>query len=1056
MKNLYNARNLMITLAFGLLFSSFSSTCFAQVKLSKTSSETIQMVNPITYSQAVTQVPTPITGPVQISPDSPQFIQRFGLDRSAPLTQKEVRLPETRRSENEFPEGSLPIEDFRMKSGSSLTAIPCNDAPIGTADLYVTGNDQSLAIAAPGFLTNDADLQGEALTATAIVDYVDNGALVAFPDGSFTYTPNPGFVGTDQFQYIMRDASFNSSEPVTVNIEVRVSGNRAPIGSDDSFGALAGAILNIAAPGFLSNDIDQDGDVVTATLIADNVDHGSLVAFPDGSFTYTPTPGFLGTDQFQYKMRDSEFNESDAVTVTIQVLEGNRNPVGTDDLFGVVINTSLTIPAPGFLINDSDPDGDALTAILIADNVDNGTLIAFPDGSFTYTPTSGFLGTDQFQYKMRDSEFNESEPITVTIEVIDTGVLPVGFDDHFKTSDGNNLSVAAPGFLLNDIDQNGEALTAILILDNVDYGTLAAFADGSFTYTSNPGFVGTDQFQYQMRDASLNESAPITVTIEVSAAYNRIPVGTNDLYAALSNTTLTITSPGFLSNDIDQDGDIITATLIADNVDNGTLAAFADGSFVYTPNPGFTGTDQFQYIMRDALFNESEPVTVTIEVYEGNRNPSGTNDVFAVVKNTTLNIAVAGFLVNDYDPDGDVLTATLIVDNVDHGSLSAFADGSFVYNPEPDFTGTDQFQYQMQDSKSNSSEPVTVTLEVVGPNLPPVAAANNLLAECAGPSGTLVTLDGSGSVDPEGGDLTYTWYENLIIIAGPVSTPASDVIFTTGFHQVSLIVEDGCGQTSQTDITVTIEDTAGPLVEAAFLTTVMPNNFEISCSSEDVCSAIASSVSVIRIPDLTNPTVTLKNSKNYSLVIDMEKNTVEVKAPDADVFWSMILSNEGVIVNDGQVIVAKNGKNKYKFSFDATGNLISVEGEVVTLRCTAVDSNGNTSESEAILPPDLYKSVIGDNTYSDGQGFAGWYRNYPNPFTRQTTIEYRLENPAFVNIAIFDQSGRMVEKLVNKQMPEGVNTIVWDAKQNKPGVYYYRIESGENHVTEKIILIRQY
>jgi hypothetical protein len=248
---------------------------------------------------------------------------------------------------------------------------------------------------------------------------VDHGVLTAFADGSFTYTPTAGFVGIDGFSYRMRDASSNISDPVPVTIEVLPAANRTPFGTPDAYTMLADRTLSVAASGFLANDIDPDGEVITAVSIQDNVDHGALAAFTDGSFTYTPNAGFAGTDSFSYRMRDASNHFSDPIIVTIDVHAGNRPPIGLPDLYAVVMNTSLTIAAPGFLANDLDLDGDVITAVSIADNVDHGVLAAFSDGSFTYTPTAGFSGTDSFAYRMRDAANHISDPVPVTINVID-------------------------------------------------------------------------------------------------------------------------------------------------------------------------------------------------------------------------------------------------------------------------------------------------------------------------------------------------------------------------------------------------------------------------------------------------------------------------------------------------------------------------------------------------------------------------------------------------------------------------------------------------------------
>jgi hypothetical protein len=164
---------------------------------------------------------------------------------------------------------------------------------------------------------------------------------------------------------------------------------------------------------------------LTAIAILDNVDSGTLAAFPSGSFQYTPNAGFTGTDTFEYEMRDASGHTATAV-VTIEVVEGNRTPIALNDAYGVAAGTTLSIAAPGFLSNDIDLDGEELTAVAILDNVDNGTLSAFPSGSFQYTPNAGFTGTDAFEYQMRDESGNMATAV-VTIEVV-LDYIPVVVD----------------------------------------------------------------------------------------------------------------------------------------------------------------------------------------------------------------------------------------------------------------------------------------------------------------------------------------------------------------------------------------------------------------------------------------------------------------------------------------------------------------------------------------------------------------------------------------------------------------------------------------------------
>ena len=206
----------------------------------------------------------------------------------------------------------------------------------------------------------------------------------------------------------------NSNDPlnsrVTVPLTMTVLPNGIPVAADDSYSTGQDAALTVAAPGVLGNDVDGDGDTLTAVLDSD-VSDGTLALSADGSFTYTPDTGFTGTDSFTYHANDGT-DDSNVATVTITV---NAAPVAADDAYTVDQDTMLAAAAPGVLDNDSDADGDALTAVLDTD-VSNGTLILNADGSFDYTPDAGFTGTDSFTYHANDGT-DDSNVATVTITV---------------------------------------------------------------------------------------------------------------------------------------------------------------------------------------------------------------------------------------------------------------------------------------------------------------------------------------------------------------------------------------------------------------------------------------------------------------------------------------------------------------------------------------------------------------------------------------------------------------------------------------------------------------
>ncbi|MCA9977588.1 MAG: cadherin-like domain-containing protein, partial [Anaerolineales bacterium] len=102
------------------------------------------------------------------------------------------------------------------------------------------------------------------------------------------------------------------------------------------------------------------------------------------------------------------------VTITVEVIL-NYPPVAANDTYSITPNTTLTVPAPGLLSNDTDAEGDPLTAVWVS-SPSHGTLNLNADGSFTYTPNAGFTGNDSFKYKANDGS-NYSYVATVTITV---------------------------------------------------------------------------------------------------------------------------------------------------------------------------------------------------------------------------------------------------------------------------------------------------------------------------------------------------------------------------------------------------------------------------------------------------------------------------------------------------------------------------------------------------------------------------------------------------------------------------------------------------------------
>ncbi|MGV7226025.1 MAG: tandem-95 repeat protein [Nitrosopumilus sp.] len=275
--------------------------------------------------------------------------------------------------------------------------------------------------------------------------------------------------------------------------------NSAPVADDDVFSTPEDTTLIVSSPGVLDGDIDADGDILSAILDLPTI-FGTLTLNSDGSFEYAPNPDFNGDDEFTYHANDG-IVDSNVATASIEVTPVNDPPIADDNSFVIDEDTSLNDSVTG-----SDIDGDLLTFAKATDPA-NGMISVTPSGAFTYTPNADYNGSDSFTFVSNDGMVN-SAPATISIEVTPVNDPPVADDAFFNTKEDTSLNDSVTG---SDVD--GDLLTFAKATDPAD-GIVSVNSDGTFTYTPNFGFVGTDIFEFTTNDGQV-DSASATVAVTV-------------------------------------------------------------------------------------------------------------------------------------------------------------------------------------------------------------------------------------------------------------------------------------------------------------------------------------------------------------------------------------------------------------------------------------------------------------------------------------------------------------------------------------------------------------
>jgi VCBS repeat-containing protein len=229
-----------------------------------------------------------------------------------------------------------------------------------------------------------------------------------------------------------------SFHPQLEHLEARELLNAAPIALNDAYTTSVNATLTVAVgAGVLANDTDPEGQVLRANLVSRPA-HGKVTLKSDGSFVYTPTAGYTGTDTFTYRAGDGR-KISPAATVTITVKPVNRAPAAVGDLFQVDEGKSV---AGNVLANDADPDGDPLSAVLLA-GPSHGNLTLNANGAFSYTPTAGYHGGDSFTYQAKDPSGAASvASVSITVNpVYDFSAVAARLEDSVSSGKLTGVSL---------------------------------------------------------------------------------------------------------------------------------------------------------------------------------------------------------------------------------------------------------------------------------------------------------------------------------------------------------------------------------------------------------------------------------------------------------------------------------------------------------------------------------------------------------------------------------------------------------------------------------------
>ncbi|MEY3896454.1 MAG: hypothetical protein RLZZ214_1974, partial [Verrucomicrobiota bacterium] len=460
----------------------------------------------------------------------------------------------------------------------SITVSPVNDAPVAVSKTVTTNKNTQLPI-----LLGGSDQDSFTLSYTVVTQPTSGTLLGTAPN--LTYSPAANFVGTDRFTYRVRDGALDSAvATITINVAQTTTTNTAPVALAQALTVPEDAALNVMLGG-------SDAENSPLTFSVTKAPTKGVLSGTPPNLRYTPTADYYGTDSFAFIANDGSLNSA-AATISITVSSVNDAPAAVSKTVATSRNTALAV-----LLQGTDKEASALTYTVVTQPA-SGTLRGTAP-NLTYTPTTNFVGSDKFTYRVRDGASN-SAVATITITVAQAALpptAPVATPKAWTVTEDTS-----PNLVLTGTDANSDPLTFSVVSGPAN-GVLTG-APPNLKYTPAADYNGGDSFTFITNDGSLN-SSPAVISITVS------PVNDAPLAVSQTLTTDNATSLAILLSGSDKESSDLTYTVVA-NPTSGTLLGTVP-NLTYIPAANFVGTDEFTFRTNDGA-GDSAAATVSIDI----------------------------------------------------------------------------------------------------------------------------------------------------------------------------------------------------------------------------------------------------------------------------------------------------------------------------------------------------------------------------------------------------------------------------------------------------------
>ncbi|MDH5933672.1 tandem-95 repeat protein [Vibrio splendidus] len=593
---------------------------------------------------------------------------------------------------------------------AGIEVLAVNDGPESEEVKLTTAEDNTILITQDMLLAQATDIDNTAdeLSASGLQIDPSLGELLDNEDGTWSFTPNENFNGDVPMTFNVSDGQETISVDGNIDVTPVNDAPEAPMiemqGEED--------VVMVIDPAYIADQVtDLDGDEISIESITVRAPaNATLTQQPDGMYHLVTTQDFNGLVELGYQATDGE--EVVDGSLNVDVIPVNDAPFNVGNAMMTTDEDGAFTFDAGDLMNlfgDIDTADLVVSRIITADGEDGGDVTDNGDGTWTFTPTGDFAGVSDLQVVVSDGEFETVLDVPVYVRPVADGAVistdhdgPLVFGEDETGHLGLNVGLVDDSETLSNLVMTGfpvgfevtDGVNTVMITEPGQYIDLFDWDISNIQMTPPEDFHG--EFFVTVSATTVDYGD------EPEAFEDGIDSGDFETVAG-DSIILTADDLIGLAENVDADSDDEVKLVHLADRSQGEIVDNGDGTWTFTPAPGFTGEADIAYVVdKDGVLHDEQTGVV---VKEGDSQDNAAPEVNSITTteiaaDATLSFTDEDMLANLSDAEGDSLSIESVSLMEGQGVIESDNQGNYQFTPAEDYTGDVQVGFIATDGEN--------------------------------------------------------------------------------------------------------------------------------------------------------------------------------------------------------------------------------------------------------------------------------------------------------------------------------------------------------------------